>query len=120
MFLSDPMKLRLPLVLALAMACVVTGGSVTLASNLHVPTGLPFGWHFFPSDRLSTPVIVTSDSLSFCLELAHLVETYPDTSPSAAITSLKKEGMNLCETGHVRLGLVRLRRALMNAEGAPS
>ena len=114
------MKLRLPLAMAFVMACVVTGGSVTLASNLRMPTGLPFGWHFFPSTRLSTPVIVTSDSLSFCLELAHLVETYPDTTPSASITSLKKEGINLCETGHVRLGLVRLRRALLNATGAPS
>ncbi len=114
------MKLCLPLVLALALAGVVTGGSVTLASNQQLPAGLPFGWHFFPAPRSSSPVIVTSDSLSFCLELAHLVDTYSDTAPSPSVTSLKTEGMNLCESGHVRLGLVRLRRALLNAKGAPS
>ncbi|MCP1242388.1 hypothetical protein GOB86_07290 [Acetobacter lambici] len=114
------MKFRLPLVLALALVCVVAGGSVTLASNQHLPTSLPFGWHFFPSSRLSSPVVVTSDSLSFCLELAHLVDSYSATKPSASVSNLKTEGMTLCENGHVRPGLVRLRRALLNAKGAPS
>ncbi|MCH4136676.1 hypothetical protein [Acetobacter fabarum] len=114
------MNFRLPLVLSLALACVITGGSVTLASNTHLPTSLPFGWHFFPAPRLSTPVVVTSDSLSFCLELAHLIDSYSATKSSASVSSLKAEGINLCENGHVRPGLVRLRRALLNAEGAPS
>lgn len=114
------MKFRLPLVLSLALLGVVTGGSVTLASNGHLPAPMLFGWHFFPSARLSTPVVVTSDSLSFCLELAHLVDSYSATKSSASVSNLKNEGMNLCESGHVRPGLVRLRRALLNAEGAPS
>lgn len=114
------MKLCLPLTLALALGVVVTGGSVTLASNEHLPASLPFGWHFFPASKSASPVIVTSDSLSFCLELAHLVDSYSDTKPSLAVTSLETDGMNLCKSGHVRSGLVRLRRALLNAKGAPS
>ncbi|MFT8418411.1 MAG: hypothetical protein ABF636_06215 [Acetobacter sp.] len=114
------MKLCLPLALTFTFGCVVIGASVTLASNRHLPTSLPFGWHFFPSTRSSSPVIVTSDSLSFCLELAHLVDLYSDKAPSTSVTNLKTEGMNLCENGHVRSGLVHLRRALLNAKGAPS
>lgn len=114
------MKLRLPLALALALAGIVTGGSVTLASNQHLPSALPFGWRFFPSARSASPVIVTSDSLSFCLQLAHLVDTYSGNQPSPSATSLKTEGMNLCKNGHVRPGLIRLRRAVMNAKGAPT
>lgn len=114
------MKLCLPLALTCALGCVVIGASVTLASNQHLPTGLPFGLHFFPSTRSSSPVIVTSDSLSFCLELASLVDSYSDKTPSPSVTNLKTEGMSLCKNGHVRLGLIRLRRALLNAKGTPS
>ncbi|GAN71666.1 MAG: hypothetical protein ABF976_06585 [Acetobacter syzygii] len=113
------MKLSLPLTLLLALGGVVTGGSVTLASNQHLPAALSFGWHFFPTSTAS-PIVVTSDSLSFCLELAHLIDSYSDDGPLPTVTHLKKEGMALCENGHVRMGLGRLRRALLNAQGAPS
>lgn len=114
------MKFRSPLLLALA--CVITGGSVTLVSQTHLPTSVLFGWDLFPSPGLSSPIVVTSDSLSFCLELAHLIDSYAatKTSVSISISRLETEGMNLCQKGHVRPGLVRLRRALLNAEGAPS
>ncbi|GAA3661857.1 hypothetical protein GCM10022398_04020 [Acetobacter lovaniensis] len=116
------MKFRSPLLLALA--CVITGGSVTLASQAHLPTSVLFGWDLFPSPRLSSPIVVTSDSLSFCLELAHLIDSYAATkasvSVSVSVSRLETEGMNLCQKGHIRPGLVRLRRALLNAEGAPS
>ncbi|CEF57021.1 hypothetical protein predicted by Glimmer/Critica [Acetobacter ghanensis] len=114
------MKLCLPLALTLALGGVVTGGSVTLASNEPLPTALPIRWPLFQGTSSSAPVIVTSDSLSFCLELAHLVDSYSDMETSPAVTSLKTDGMTLCKQGHVRSGLIRLRRALMNATGAPS
>jgi hypothetical protein len=58
---------------------------------------------------------VTTDSAAYCAELAERVAGMPRGSEEPA-KSLASEGKRLCDTGHVRSGIARLRRAIRQAQ----
>lgn len=62
------------------------------------------------------PVRVTTDSSAYCVELAMRLAAQPGSGNEPA-RSLGEEGARLCETGHVRTGIAKLRRALRAAQG---
>lgn len=61
------------------------------------------------------PVRVTTDSSAYCMELATRLASAPRSGEEPA-RSLAEEGQRLCETGHVRTGIAKLRRALRAAQ----
>jgi hypothetical protein len=61
------------------------------------------------------PVRVTTDSSAYCVALAARLAKQPQGEAEAA-RSLAAEGQRLCETGHVRSGIAKLRRALRAAQ----
>jgi hypothetical protein len=62
------------------------------------------------------PLRVTTDSAGYCGELAQRISLQPGAGSEPA-RSLAVEGQRLCETGHVRTGIAKLRRALRAAQG---
>ncbi|WP_086642874.1 hypothetical protein [Acetobacter sp. DsW_063] len=55
---------------------------------------------------------ITSDSQAFCTRLVHAIESHGlDTSRD--VQALRSEGEQLCAEGRVRLGVARLREALV-------
>ena len=71
----------------------------------------------------ATPVVgqpapqrVTSDTPEYCLRLmdrvSELVRVATDPPPQE-VTALSSEGQRMCDEGHTRGGILRLRRALM-------
>ncbi|MGG5811386.1 hypothetical protein [Falsiroseomonas sp. CW058] len=68
----------------------------------------------FPA-RAEQPLRVTTDSSSYCDELATRLQAQPG-SRQEPTRSLAEEGRRLCETGHVRTGIAKLRRALRAAQ----
>ncbi|PHK94898.1 hypothetical protein CR162_10690 [Pseudoroseomonas rhizosphaerae] len=56
--------------------------------------------------------------LAYCDELAARFSRLPGARQDAA-RGLAAEGGRLCEAGHARAGVARLRRALRAAQGAP-
>ncbi|MBU8538948.1 hypothetical protein [Falsiroseomonas tokyonensis] len=67
--------------------------------------------------RADMPLRVTSDSTSYCRELAGRLSALPPPRP-ARERRVVEEGLRLCESGHVRTGIARLRRALRDAPAA--
>lgn len=61
------------------------------------------------------PLRVTTDSSAYCEELAQRVSQQPG-SRRDPVRSLAEEGQRLCEVGHVRTGIAKLRRALRAAQ----
>jgi hypothetical protein len=61
------------------------------------------------------PLRVTTDSAMYCGELAQRVSSQPGSRQEPA-RSLAAEGKRLCETGYVRTGIAKLRRALRAAQ----
>ena len=65
------------------------------------------------------PVVVTSDTPEYCHRLvdriSELIGTVPQPPP-VTVSSLSNEGQRLCDEGHTRPGILRLRRALMLLE----
>jgi hypothetical protein len=61
------------------------------------------------------PVRVTTDSSAYCLALSARLAEAPRGAEEPA-RSLAEEGQRLCETGHVRTGIAKLRRALRAAQ----
>jgi hypothetical protein len=57
------------------------------------------------------PVRVTTDSAAYCEVLAERLAARPKAA-AGEVRSLAEEGQRLCETGHVRTGIAKLRRAL--------
>lgn len=62
------------------------------------------------------PLRVTTDSSAYCGELALRLSAQPQAALEP-VRSLAEEGQRLCETGHVRTGIAKLRRALRAAQG---
>lgn len=60
------------------------------------------------------PVVVTSDSVAFCLQLSRVIESYNASALSPTVSRLREEGTDLCRQGLVRPGLIRLRRAIVS------
>ena len=59
------------------------------------------------------PVTVTTDSLGYCNSLARRLPP----APSVEVARLWHEGKSMCDQGHVRSGIMQLRRALLLARG---
>ncbi len=78
---------------SLLFPCPVFGRGVTLAQGL--------------------PVTVTTDSVDYCNTLAHRLPP----AASAEVARLWQEGKSMCDQGHVRSGIMQLRRALLLARG---
>ncbi|PZW41040.1 hypothetical protein C8P66_12227 [Humitalea rosea] len=60
------------------------------------------------------PLRVTTDSAEYCDVLARRIAAAPEAGSEPAFT-LAEEGRRLCEAGHIRTGIARLRRALRAA-----
>jgi len=62
----------------------------------------------------SRPMPVTTDSPEFCGTLLRAIDSKTAEQPLPAnVMDLRQEGIGLCQHGKVRMGIVRLRRALM-------
>jgi len=68
------------------------------------------------------PVVVTTDTPEYCRRLidriSELIGSAPQPPP-VTVRSLSNEGQRLCDEGHTRPGILRLRRALMLLEQGP-
>ena len=78
----------------------VLAASLLLAASLCSPDG---------------PMTVTSDTKDYCINLASRVGAASPKLPHVRV--LLESGRTLCETGHVRGGLFRLRRAMQIIHG---
>jgi hypothetical protein len=87
----------------LAVALMVGVGATTASSQTAPPP--PSG----------APVRVTSDTPEYCETLAQRVARAEQARPNAPrqVEELAEEGHQMCNTGLIRGGLVRLRRALL-------
>ena len=70
-----------------------------------------------PSLGAEPTVRVTTDTREYCGTLALRLATLPQGREEPA-RSLGAEGMRLCDHGHVRTGVARLRRAIRAAQAA--
>lgn len=61
---------------------------------------------------------VTTDSREYCVELAHRLVALPGARDDA-VRRLAEDGMRLCEEGHPRTGVAKLRRAIRAAQAHP-
>lgn len=61
---------------------------------------------------------ITTDSRDYCRELALRLAPMPGAASEPA-RSLAADGLRLCENGHPRSGVVRLRRAIRAAQLGP-
>ncbi|WP_198371926.1 hypothetical protein [Roseomonas rosulenta] len=58
---------------------------------------------------------ITTDSRDYCRELALRLASMPGATSEPA-RSLAEDGLRLCENGHPRSGVARLRRAIRAAQ----
>jgi hypothetical protein len=58
---------------------------------------------------------VTTDSREYCAELAGRLDRMPGAR-DPAVRRMADEGLLLCESGHPRAGVARLRRAIRAAQ----
>ena len=72
--------------------------------------------HLNGTALVEDPMTVTTDTPEYCLSLADHMEAHDQMSANARI--LWQNGRSLCEHGHIRRGLARLRRAMMVVRGA--
>ncbi len=61
------------------------------------------------------PMPVTSDTAVYCLDLAQRMDEAGAMPPQMRV--LWEKGRDLCTHGHIRGGLMRLRRAMMISRG---
>jgi hypothetical protein len=85
---------------------------ILLAAVLATPYVVPTA----PAAELP-PVRVTTDSAAYCQELAVRVATQSGPANTTA-RMLAEEGQRLCDTGHVRTGIAKLRRALRASQAS--
>lgn len=74
-----------------------------------------------PTQTDASPDRVTSDSPEFCARLAdqlrHAVHERRPAPVPQEVRALGQEGNKMCEEGHLRPGILRLRRALLMLRG---
>lgn len=58
---------------------------------------------------------VTTDSREYCIELVHRLGELPGARQDAVLR-LAEDGMRLCDNGHTRTGVAKLRRAIRAAQ----
>jgi hypothetical protein len=64
-----------------------------------------------PVQGTDPPMAVLTDTPEFCAQLAHWITEQP--SRNVEVKHLLHEGRQLCDGGQVRMGIARLRRALL-------
>jgi hypothetical protein len=65
------------------------------------------------------PAVVTTDTPEYCHRLIDRISELMGAAsrpPPVTVSSLSDEGQRLCDEGHTRPGILRLRRALMLLE----
>ncbi len=62
------------------------------------------------------PMPVTTDTAEYCITLADRMDAQGEMPPHARL--LWASGRELCQHGHVRGGLIHLRRAMLMLRGA--
>ncbi len=88
---------------------------VLVALGLGIAPGLGLLGHSALADTQVTPKI-TSLSQAYCDHLSERLEAMilvAHVPPSSEMISLAEEGRRMCDLGHMRGGIMRLRRALM-------
>ncbi|MEO3475169.1 hypothetical protein AAFN86_25130 [Roseomonas sp. CAU 1739] len=61
---------------------------------------------------------VTTDSREYCVELVHRLVVLPGAQDEV-VRRMAEDGMRLCDTGHPRTGVAKLRRAIRAAQAQP-
>lgn len=61
---------------------------------------------------------VTSDSREYCVELADRLVALPGAADET-VRRLAEDGLRLCNNGHPRTGVAKLRRAIRQAQLRP-
>ncbi|MFC0407856.1 hypothetical protein [Roseomonas elaeocarpi] len=79
--------------------------------------GVLGGWMVLPAGASAVEGTwrVRPDSREYCGELANRLATLPAATREPA-HSLGLEGIRLCESGHIRTGVTKLRRAIHEAQ----
>ncbi len=77
--------------------------------------GAALAGHLGGTALVEDPMTVTTDTPEYCLSLADQMQTQGPMSANAY--TLWQDGRLLCEHGHIRRGLARLRRAMMVIRG---
>lgn len=73
-------------------------------------------WHGAPAHGLAgQPVRVTTDSVEYCRQLANRTAGFPQPRPVGEAREVE-QARRLCESGHPRSGIARLRRLLRAAQ----
>ena len=85
-------------------------------------TDVPFPQTLLPPPQTDVPPArVTSDSPAFCTQLAGQIRQEARTHQPAPVPeevwTLRQEGTKMCGEGHLRPGILRLRRALQILRG---
>lgn len=96
------------------------GASVSLRgmrATLHIagPAAVAAWLIAWPAEGQSPPRL-TSDTPEYCQQLHERVSQLiriADAPPPREVAFLSSEGQRLCEQGHIRGGVLRLRKALM-------
>jgi hypothetical protein len=65
--------------------------------------------------KTGTALRLTTDSVEYCGRLAARLAALPGAAEEN-VRSLAEDGMRLCENGHFRTGVAKLRRALRMAQ----
>ena len=88
-----------------------------LVAGLPVWFGLAVVAHAQPTGTDAPATRVTSDSPEFCAQLADMlrreVHAHQPTPVPEEVRMLQQEGTKMCREGHVRPGILRIRRALL-------
>ena len=61
---------------------------------------------------------ITTDSRDYCIELASRLALLPGAEDET-VRRLAADGLHLCERGHLRTGIAKLRRAIRVAQARP-
>ncbi len=88
-----------------------------LVASLPLWLGLAAAARAQQSAPYSRPIRVTSDSRQYCAQLADTLErevqAYPPEPDLEAVRVLGRDGERMCREGHVRPGILRIRKALL-------
>lgn len=75
-----------------------------------------------PAADHSPPMVITTDTPQYCQTLLERISELVGAAtspPPAEVDSLSREGRRLCDEGHTRQGILRLRRAIVLLERQP-
>ena len=98
---------------------ILAAGLLALASATALSQAPASGAGHDQSGRDPDGVQVMSDTAQWCAHLAGEVAQLQQSvaPPHEQADMLAREGKRLCAAGHIRLGIIRLRYALIDLEG---